>query len=513
VNAVIDLLEGFGSVLTPQNLLYAAIGVTIGTLVGVLPGIGPALTIALLLPVALKLDDPTGTLIMFAGIYYGAMYGGSTTSILLNTPGESASVATSIEGYQMARRGRARPALATAAIGSFVAGTISTLLLAFVADPMARLAVTFRASDYFALAVLAMVTVTAVVGSSLVRGLMSLTFGLFLGLIGIDSLTGQARFTFGVPELLDGVDVVVVIVGLFAIGETLYIASRLRELPAKVAPLEPARGGFAWLSRADWSRSWRPWLRGTAVGFPFGALPSGGAELPTFLSYTYERRRAKHKAEFGQGAIEGVAGPEAANNASFSGVLVPLLTLGIPTSATAAVMLAAFSYFDLSPGPQLFEKAPALVWALIASLFVGNVMLLALNLPLIRVWVKVLQIPRPLLYTGILVFATLGVYAVSGSIIDVMVTYAIGLIAMFMRHFEFPIAPVILGVILGPMMEIQFRRALLLSDNDLSIFVTRPLTLSLLLLAIAALGLPHLPQLVAGIRGRQAQRLTLGEED
>ncbi len=508
MSAFTDLLNGFATVLSPQNLLYAAIGVTIGTLIGVLPGIGPALTIALLLPVALKLDDPTGTLIMFAGIYYGAMYGGSTTSILLNTPGESASVATSIEGYQMARRGRARAALATAAIGSFVAGTISTILLTFAAGPMASLAVTFRASDYFALAVLAMVTVTAMVGTSMVRGLMSLTFGLFLGLIGIDSLTGQARFTFGMPELLDGVDIVVVIVGLFAIGETLYIASRLRELPAKVAPLEPpARGGFAWMSRQDWSRSWRPWLRGTAIGFPFGALPSGGAEIPTFLSYTYEKRRSKHSKEFGEGAIEGVAGPEAANNASFSGVLVPLLTLGIPTSATAAVLLAAFGYFDLSPGPQLFEKSPTLVWALIASLFVGNLMLLALNLPMIRIWVKVLQVPRPVLYTGILVFATLGVYAVSGNIIDVIIAFALGVIAMFMRHFNFPLAPVILGVILGPMMETQFRRALLLSDNDLSIFVKRPLTLTLLVLAVLAFALPHVPKLF------KRKRLAFGEED
>ncbi len=514
MNSIMDLLSGFGTVLSPENLLYAAIGVTIGTLVGVLPGIGPALTIALLLPVALRLDEPTGTLIMFAGIYAGAMYGGSTTSILLNTPGESASVATSIEGYQMARHGRARAALATAAIGSFVAGTISTVLLTFVAGPMAKLAVTFRASDYFALAVLAMLTVTAMVGASLVRGLMSLTFGLFLGLIGIDSLTGQARFTFGVPALLDGIDIVTIIVGLFAIGETLYIASRLKDLPAKVAPLDPVRGGFAWLGRADWSRSWRPWLRGTALGFPFGALPSGGAEIPTFVSYTLEKRRSKHPEEWGKGAIEGVAGPEAANNASFSGVLVPLLTLGIPTSATAAVMLAAFGYFDLSPGPQLFEKSPDLVWGLIASLFVGNVLLLALNLPLIRIWVKVLQIPRPLLYTGILVFATLGVYAVSGNIVDVFIAFAIGVVAMFMRHFDFPVAPVILGVILGPMMEIQFRRALLLSDNDLSIFVRRPLTLTLLLLAVAALGLPHLPRLIARVRGRgEAQRLSFADED
>jgi putative tricarboxylic transport membrane protein len=516
VNVFGDLLQGFGTVLEPQYLLYAAIGVTLGTFVGVLPGIGPALTIALLLPVTFNLNDPIGTFIMFAGIYYGAMYGGSTTSILLNTPGESASVATAIEGYQMARRGRARAALATAAIGSFVAGTISTLLLTLFARPVAALAVTFRAADYFALALLAMIAVTALVGRSLVRGLLSLSLGLFLGLVGLDGLTGQARFSFGTLELLDGIDVVVIIVGLFAIGETLYVASRLGQLPEHVTPLEPARGGFGWLSRQDWARSWRPWLRGTAVGFPFGALPAGGADIPTFLSYTYEKQRSKNKAEFGKGAIEGVAGPEAANNAAFSGVLVPLLTLGIPTSATAAVMLAAFQVFNLQPGPQLFDKSPELVWALIASLYVGNVLLLALNLPLIRLWVKVLQIPRPILYAGILVFATLGVYAASNSVTQVLIAYGIGVIGFFMRHFDFPIAPVILGAILGPMMELQFRRTLVLSNGDLTVFVTRPLTAVLLSLVVLAVLVPYLPRIIARLRGRptaSAQRLAFGEDD
>jgi putative tricarboxylic transport membrane protein len=515
VNVFGDLLSGFGTVLTPEYLLYAAIGVTLGTFVGVLPGIGPALTIALLLPVTFSLDDPIGTFIMFAGIYYGAMYGGSTTSILLNTPGESASVATAIEGYQMARRGRAKAALATAAIGSFVAGTISTLLLSLFAQPVARLATTFRAADYFALALLAMVAVTALVGRSLVRGLMSLIFGLFLALVGIDGLTGQARFTFGTMELLEGIDIVVVIVGLFAIGETLHVASRLRSLPEHVTPLEPGSSGRGWLSRDDWRRSWGPWLRGTAVGFPFGALPSGGADVPTFLSYTYEKRRSKNRAEFGKGAIEGVAGPEAANNAAFSGVLVPLLTLGIPTSATAAVMLAAFQIFNLQPGPQLFDRSPELVWALIASLYVGNVLLLALNLPLIRVWVKVLQIPRPILYAGILVFATLGVYAATGSVNQVFIAYGVGVIGFGMRHFDFPIAPVILGLILGPMMELQFRRALVLSNGDLTVFFTRPLTACLLALVVVAVLVPYLPRIVARLRGRpaEAKRLSFAEDD
>ncbi|GAA4157858.1 tripartite tricarboxylate transporter permease [Phytohabitans flavus] len=507
------LLDGFAAVLTPENLLFAIIGVTVGTLVGVLPGIGPALTIALLLPLTFNLDSPTGALIMFAGIYAGAMYGGSTTSILLNTPGESASVATSIEGYQMARRGRARAALATAAIGSFVAGTISTVLLSLLAAPMARFAVMFRAADYFALAVLAMVAVTALVGRSMVRGLLSLTLGLFLGLVGIDSLTGQARFTFGSVNLLDGVNIVVVIVGLFAIGETLYLASRPHDVPSTVAPLEPARG-FAWLTRDDWRRSWRPWLRGTALGFPFGALPSGGAELPTFLSYTYEAKRSKHRDEFGSGAIEGVAGPEAANNASFSGVLVPLLTLGIPTSATAAVMLAAFQIFNVQPGPDLFDEGGTLVWALIASLYLGNVLLLLLNLPLIRLWVKVLQIPRPVLYSAILVFATLGVYAVSGSVFQVLLAYAIGVIGFFMRRYDFPIAPVILGLILGPMMEEQFRRALSLANGDFGVFVSRPLTVVLLSLAVLALVVPYVPRLLArGKADRVPAKVALGEDD
>ncbi len=516
MNVLGDLLSGFGTVLSPQYLLYAAIGVTLGTFVGVLPGIGPALTIALLLPVTFSLDDPIGAFIMFAGIYYGAMYGGSTTSILLNTPGESASVATAIEGHQMARRGRAKAALATAAIGSFVAGTISTLLLSVFAQPVAKLATTFRAADYFALTLLAMVAVTALVGRSLVRGLISLVLGLFLGLVGIDGLTGQPRFTFGTMELLEGIDVVVVIVGLFAIGETLHVASRLRQLPEHIAPLSPGgSAGFGWMTRDDWRRSWRPWLRGTAFGFPFGALPSGGADVPTFLSYTYERHRSKNKEQFGKGAIEGVAGPEAANNAAFSGVLVPMLTLGIPTSATAAVMLAAFQIFNLQPGPQLFDRSPELVWALIASLYVGNVLLLALNLPLIKLWVKVLQIPRPMLYAGILLFATLGVYAATSSVNQVFIAYAIGLIGWGMRHFDFPIAPVILGLILGPMMELQFRRALLVGNGDLTIFVTRPLTLTLLLLTGLALVVPYLPRIIARIRGRRTapDRLVFAEDD
>ncbi|CAM3335337.1 tripartite tricarboxylate transporter permease [Stackebrandtia soli] len=511
MNVLNELMTGFATVLSPENLLFAALGVTLGTFVGVLPGIGPALTIALLLPITYSMDSPTGAFIMFAGIYYGAMYGGSTTSILLNTPGESASVAAAIEGHQMARRGRARSALATAAIGSFVAGTLSTIGLTLFAVPIASLAVTFQASDYFALAVLAMVSVTALVGRSLIRGAMSLTLGLFIGVVGLDGLTAQSRFTFGMLDLYEGIDMTLVIVGLFAIGEALHISARLNWLPATIAPLGGTRG--RWMTRQDWSRSWRPWLRGTAVGFPFGALPAGGADIPTFLSYTYEKHRSKHRKEFGKGAIEGVAGPEAANNAAFSGVLIPLLTLGIPTSATAAVMLASFKVFDVQPGPQLFETSAGLVWALIASLYIGNVMLLVLNLPLIRVWIQVLKIPRPSLYAGIMVFATLGVYAVSGSMFQVLLAYFVGVLGFFMRMYDFPIAPVILGVILGPMMELQFRRTMTIGNDDLSVFFTRPLTATLLALAVVSLILPYLPRIIARMRGRTAKRLVFSEDD
>ncbi|MFL5227696.1 MAG: tripartite tricarboxylate transporter permease, partial [Microvirga sp.] len=367
--------QGFLVALAPAKLLYALIGVFLGTAVGVLPGIGPALTVALLLPVTFKLD-PTGSLIMFAGIYYGGMYGGSTTSILINTPGESASMITALEGNRMAKAGRGGPALATAAIGSFVAGTIATIGLAFFAPWLVDLAIQFGPADYFALMVLAFVTVSATFGDSPLRGLTSLFVGLLLGLIGIDRLTGQARLTFGVPELLDGIEVTTLAVGLFAVGEALYVASRRHHDPEEI---EPVRGSL-WMTKEDWSRSWKPWIRGTFLGFPIGALPAGGAEIPTFLSYTIERRLSKHPEEFGKGAIEGVAGPEAANNASAAGTLVPLLTLGLPTSATAAMMLAGFQQYGLNPGPLLFAERPDLVWGLIASLFIANGMLLVLNL-------------------------------------------------------------------------------------------------------------------------------------
>ena len=376
MDTFVSLAHGLTVATQPMNLLFALIGVLLGTAVGVLPGIGPALTVALLLPVTFKLD-PAGSIIMFAGIYYGGMYGGSTTAILINTPGESASLATALEGNKMAKAGRGGPALATSAIGSFVAGTIATAGIAFLAPTLVDIAVKFGPEDYFALMCLAFVTVSATFGDSPVRGLTCLFIGLLLGLVGIDLLTGQARLTFGVPELLDGVEVTTLAVGLFAVGEALYVASRRHHGEEK---LEPVRGSL-WMTKEDWQRSWKPWLRGTLFGFPIGALPAGGAEIPTFLSYSTEKRLCKYPQEFGHGAIEGVAGPEAANNASAAGTLVPLLTLGLPTSATAAMMLAGFQQYGLNPGPLLFAEKPDLVWGLIASLFIANTMLLVLNLP------------------------------------------------------------------------------------------------------------------------------------
>ena len=465
------LLEGFATALQPSYLLYAIIGVTLGTAVGVLPGIGPAMTVALLLPLTYTLD-PTASLIMFAGIYYGGMYGGSTTSILLNTPGEAASVITTVDGNAMARAGRGAAALATAAIGSFVAGTIATVALTLLAPTIADLAVQLGPGDYVALMVVAFLTVAALLGSSASRGLASLAIGLFLGLIGTDTLTGQQRLTFGVPALADGIDVVVVAVGIFAVGEALYVASRMRHGPIQVVPV-----GGRWMTREDWRRSWRPWLRGTGIGFPIGTIPAGGADVATFLSYSLERRLSKRRHEFGKGAIEGVAGPEAANNAAAAGVLVPLLTLGLPTSATAAIIIAAFQSYGIRPGPLLFETQSSLVWALIASLYVGNVLLLVLNLPLVGIWVKLLQIPRPYLYAGILTFAALGSYAINASTTDLVLLFGLGLLGWGMRRFGFPIAPAIIGLILGPIAEEQLRRTLAISQGDLTALVDSPFSI------------------------------------
>ena len=461
-----QLASGFAVALTAQNLLWALVGVTLGTAVGVLPGVGPAVTVALLLPITTKVD--------------------ARPSTRLTPPGEGATLGTALEGNQMARRGRAGPALATSAIGSFVAGTLATIGLTFLSPLVVELGLKFGPPEYFALMIVAFTTVSSVLGDSTLRGMASLFLGLAIGLVGIDNQTGQARFAFGVPQLLDGIEVVTIAVGLFAVGETIYAASKLGQAKETLETLR----GSVWMKAEDWKRSWKAWIRGTFIGFPFGTIPAGGAEIPTFLSYAVERKLSARPEEFGKGAIEGVAGPEAANNASSTGAMVPLLTLGLPTSATAAILLSAFQQYGLQPGPLLFEANAALVWGLIASFYVGNVMLLVLNLPMVGLWVKLLEIPKPQLYAGILVFAAMGVYGMRQSPFDVFLLYAVGLGGFVMRRFGFPAAPVIVGMILGPLAEEQMRRALAISQGDPRIFVTHPISAALLALAVLVIVAP-----------------------
>jgi putative tricarboxylic transport membrane protein len=481
-----QLLSGFATAGTPINLLWAFAGCFIGTAIGVLPGIGPAVTVAMLLPITSQVE-PTASMIFFAGIYYGAMYGGSTTSILLNTPGETGSMVTALEGFKMAKNGRAGAALATAAIGSFVAGTIATVLVTLFAPLVAHYAIKLGPPEYFCLMLLAFTTVSSVLGQSTLRGLTSLFIGLAIGLVGIDQITGSVRYSGNVPELMDGIEVVLVAVGLFAVGETLYTAMYEGRMKSNLNSM----GKGVHMTRLEWKRSWPAWLRGTFIGFPFGTLPAGGSEIPTFLSYAAERKLSKHPEEFGTtGAIEGVAGPESANNSAITATLIPLLTLGIPTSVTAAILLNALQSYGIQAGPQLFQNSSKLVWALIASLYIGNVMLLVLNLPLVGLWVKLLKIPRAPLYAGILIFATVGVYGMRQSAFDLYIMLAFGVLGVLMRRFDFSNAPVIVGMILGPIAEAQMRNALSIGEGQWTVFVTRPVSAVLLACVLAILVTP-----------------------
>jgi len=486
-----QLLGGFATAGTPVNLLWAFVGCVLGTAIGVLPGLGPAVTVAMLLPITTQVE-PTASMIFFAGIYYGAMYGGSTTSILLNTPGETGTMVTALEGFKMAKNGRAGAALATAAIGSFVAGTIATVLVTIFAPYIAEYAVKLGPPEYFMLMLLAFTTVSAVLGKSTLRGLTALFIGLAVGCVGIDQITAQVRYTGGIPEFMDGIEVVLVAVGLFALGECLYTALYEGRSQATMH-----RMGSVHMTKTEWRRSWPAWLRGTFIGFPFGTIPAGGSEIPTFLSYGVERKLSKHKEEFGTtGAIEGVAGPEAANNSAVTATLVPLLTLGIPTSVTAAILLSALQGYGINAGPQLFQTSSTLVWALIASLYIGNVMLLVLNLPLVGLWVKLLKIPRAPLYAGILIFATIGVYGMRQSAFDLWLMLGVGLLGVLMRRYDFPTAPVIVGMILGPLAEAQMRNALSIGEGHWGVFIERPMSASLLAVVLAVLVLPRLWKLL-----------------
>lgn len=496
------LFDGLATAAQPMNLMFALLGVMLGTAVGVMPGIGPALTVALLLPVSLSFGA-TGSMIMFAGIYYGGMYGGAISSILLNTPGETASIMTAVEGNRMAKRGAGGKALGAAAIGSFFGGTFATMGLALIAPLMVAVALSFGTAEYFALMVLSFMTVSAAFGGSVTRGLTALFIGLTIGLVGTDKLTGQVRLAFGVPEMSDSISIAIVAVGLFAIGETMFLASQHINHKTKAEAVK----GSVWLNWGDLKRCIGPYIRGTGLGFLFGPLPTGGAEIPTFLSYSTEKQLAKGEGrrdfDEGRGAIEGVAGPEAANNASAAGTLIPLLTLGLPTSATAAMMLAGFQQYGLQPGPLLFTNNAELVWGLVASLFIANLMLVVLNVPFIGIWVKLLTIPRPWLYAGILTFATLGIVGAQGSAFALILLLGFGLIGFLMRRFGYPLAPALVGAILGPLAEEQLRRGLMINRGDWSFLVTSKIALAIYAIALVAV---FGPRLWAYISRRRADR-------
>lgn len=494
-----SLVAGFGVALQPQNLVYAFIGVMVGSAIGVLPGIGPALTISLLLPLTFSLES-VPAFIMFGGLYYGAMYGGSTTSILVNTPGESASVVTAIDGYQMAKKGRAGAALATSAIGSFVAGTFATIALMVLATTLADVAVMLGPAEYFALMLVALAAVSSLSGTSLPRSVFATLFGLLVGLVGSDVQTGTVRLSFGIQELENGIDVVLGAIALFAIGEVLWIAATSGRQGAEERQTVK---GSVWMTRDELRRSIPAWLRGSVIGFFIGSLPGAGATIASFVSYGVEKLSSKRPQDFGKGAIEGVAGPEAANNASAGGALVPLLGLGIPGSGTTAVMLAAFTIYGLQPGPLLFAQHPDLVWGLIASLYVSNAALLVLNLPLVGMWVKLLDIPKPLLYSGIIVISALGVYSLNYSGFELGVAFVLGFLGFVFRRFDYPLAPVILGIVLANLIDNAFRRAMILSSGDVVAIFMRPGAAAMLVLAILFFTLPFLLRLYGRVSGRR----------
>ncbi len=477
-----DLLQnlalGFGTALSPLNLAFCLLGALIGTLIGVLPGIGPVATVSMLLPVTFTLP-PVSALIMLAGIYYGAQYGGSTTAILINLPGEASSVVTCLDGYQMARQGRAGPALAIAAIGSFFAGTVGTLLLAAVAEPMTELALKFGPAEYFSLMVFGLIAAVVLASGSVVKALAMVCLGLLLGLIGIDVNSGVPRYTFGLRQLSDGVSFVTVAMGVFGLGEIIANLEQGVErsvLTSKLGRLMP--------TRADLRAALPAILRGTGVGAFLGVLPGGGAVLSSFAAYTLEKKLATDPSRFGRGAVEGLAAPEAANNAGAQCSFIPMLTLGIPSNAVMALMIGALIIQGIQPGPRVIIEQPELVWGLIASMWLGNLMLLVINLPLVGLWVRLLAVPYRLLFPAILVFASIGVYSINNSAFDVLVTAVFGALGYFFFKVGAEAAPLLLGFVLGPMMEENLRRALLLSRGSLATFVERPISAAFLLMAV-----------------------------
>ena len=476
-----SLATGFATALSPFNLLYCFLGVLLGTLVGVLPGLGPVATIAMLLPATFTLP-PESALIMLAGIYYGAQYGGSTTAILINLPGEASSVVTALDGYRMAQQGRAGAALATAAIGSFFAGTVATFVIAFMAPPLAALALQFQSPEYFSLMVLGLVASGVLAQGSLIKALGMMVLGLLFGLVGTDVTSGTARFAFGVPELADGINFVVVAMGVFGVAE---IVRNLENEHTRQVYVE--RIGGLMPTREDWKRMVAPILRGTALGSLLGILPGGGALLASFAAYSLEKKVSKHGAEFGKGAIEGVAAPESANNAGAQTSFIPMLTLGIPSNPVMALMIGAMIIQGIRPGPNVMVEQPRLFWGVIASMWVGNLFLLVLNLPLIGLWVRLLSIPYQLLYPIILVFTAVGVLSLSNAPFDVHLMAVFGVLGYLLVKLDCEPAPLLLGYILGPMMEEYLRRAMALSRGDPMIFLERPISAAMLALAVLAM--------------------------
>jgi TctA family transporter len=486
-----NLIFGFTVALTLQNLWFCFIGVFLGTLIGVLPGIGPLATIAMLLPLTFNVP-PVAALIMLAGIYYGAQYGGSTTAILVNLPGETAAVVTCMDGYQMARQGRAGPALAIAAIGSFFAGTVCTLLIALFGPPLAEMALKFGAPEYFSLMLMGLVAAAVLAHGDIIKSLAMVTMGLLLGIVGTDVNSGMARYSFGYPELTDGIGFIVIAVGVFAVGEIVSNLGETEErkvFTSKISGLMP--------TKEDLKVSLGPIVRGTGIGAFFGVLPGTGPAIASFSSYMVEKKIAKDPSRFGKGAIEGVAGPESANNADAQCKFIPTLTLGIPASAVMALMLGALTIQGIAPGPQVMTQKPDLFWGLVASMWIGNLMLVVLNLPLIGLWVSLLKVPYRLLFPAIMAFSCIGIYSVNNSSFEIYLTAIFGLIGFVWMRLECPPAPMLLGFVLGPLMEENLRRALLISRGDPTVFVTRPISLGFMIATVLIVIIMALPAIKA----------------
>jgi TctA family transporter len=490
------LAIGFGVALTPANLAFAFLGAMVGTLIGVLPGIGPIATIAMLLPLTFHLEPVSG-LIMLAGIFYGAQYGGSTTAILVNLPGETSSVVTCIDGHQMARQGRAGAALAVAAIGSFFAGCIATALIAAFAPPLARIGQSFGAPEYFSLMLLGLVTAVVLAHGSVIKAVAMIVLGLLIGLVGTDGNTGGTRFTFGIRELTDGIDVATLAIGVFGVGEIISNLAR----PQEQRSIVTAKITRLWPTREDFRRLWPAVMRGTALGSVLGVLPGGGATLSAFAAYALEKKSSREPSRFGHGAVEGVAGPESANNAGAQTSFIPMLTLGIPGNAVMALMIGALTIHGIQPGPQIMTERPNLFWGMVASMWIGNLMLVVINLPLIGIWVQLLKLPYRFLYLAILLFCAIGVYTVNNSPAAVLLAAFFGVVGFVLMRLECEPAPMILGFVLGPLMEENLRRAMKISGGDPGIFIERPISLGLLIAAALLLVIVALP----AIRGKREE--------